>query len=128
MAFRFTTGSPEGSSFSVPAGRYALRVIDAEETTSNSGNDMIKLTMRIIKPDGTEGPCTYDYLVMTPGSAWKIDTFLSACGQHPGEGEEINLDPRDMIGWECTADLNLEDFHGKKSNKVTTYLIPNEFD
>lgn len=124
MAFKYTAGSPEGSSFSVPAGRYRLRVIGAEEDTSKSGNDMIVLHHRIIMDDGRDGPQLSDYLTFSSSSGWKIDQFLSACDQHPGEGQDVDLDPDQMIGWECEAELAVETYNNKKSNKVKAYCPP----
>lgn len=120
---KYTSGSPSASSFCVPAGEYKLRVIEAKEDTSTNGNDMIKLKLRIIKDDDSEGPALFDYLVLGENSQWKIDQFLSACGEHPGEGEDVDLDVDAMIGWECTAILIVEEYKGKKSNKVESYAI-----
>ena len=121
MALTYKSGSPSASAFFVEPGTYKLRVIEAEEDTSKSGNDMVKLKLRVIKDDGREGPALFDYLVLSETTGWKIDQFLSACGEHPGEGEDVDLDVDKMIGWECEAELTVETYQGKKSNKVQAY-------
>ncbi len=126
MSIQFKTGKPEQAEFFVEPGDYRLRVIEATEDTSKSGNDMIKLKLRIMHDDGAEGPVMYDYLVFTDTSYWKIDHFLKSCGQHPGENEELYLDCDEMIGWECEASLKVETFEGQKSNKVQAYLWDEE--
>ena len=126
MAFTYKSGSPQASAFHVEPGTYRLRVLEAKEDTSKGGNDMIKLKLRVIKEDGSDGPALFDYLVMSENAGWKIDQFLSACGQHPGEGIEAVLDVDAMIGWECEAELSVETYQGKKSNKVAGYC-PLEF-
>lgn len=123
MALTYKSGSP-ASNFCVPPGTYQLRVIEAAEDTSKSGNDMVKLKLRVIKPDGSEGPALFDYLVLSESAQWKIDQFLAACDNHPGEGEQVIIDVDAMIGWECEAELTVETYEGKKSNKVGNYVVP----
>lgn len=36
----------------LPAGTYDFEIIEAEETTSKNGNEMIALKLRVFKPDG----------------------------------------------------------------------------
>lgn len=122
MSISFRTSRIETSEFHVEPGDYRLRVLEASEDTSKSGNDLIKLKFRVIKDDGTDGPIIYDYLVFTDSSFWKINHFLKSCGQHPGENEQVDLDPDEMIDWICEATLKLEEYDGKKTNKVAAYL------
>lgn len=124
----YTAGKPQASTGThVPPGEYALRVIEATEDTSKGGNDMIKLKLRVLHDDGTEGPALFDYLVFQDSSLWKIDQFLKSAEQHPGEGVEIDLDVNQMIGWEVRGLLKVEDYKGNKNNKVESYLFEEEF-
>lgn len=123
MAFKYTSGSPTGTAFFVPAGTYTVRVAEAIEDTSKSGNDMLKLKLRIVLNNGHDGPALFDYLVLSEGASWKIDQFLAAMGKHPGEGRAVELDPDIMIGWECDAELVVDEYNGKQSNKVSAYII-----
>src|SRR5436190_22241802 len=121
---KYTAGTPTApQDFFVAPGDYAFRVIEASEEKSQSGNDMIKLKLRPIKKDGTDGPALFDYLVFSKTSHWKIDAFLKSCGKHPGDGVEADLDTDDMIGWEGEATLSVDTYDGKKSNKVAAYLF-----
>jgi hypothetical protein len=88
---------------------------------------MIKLRLRVFHDDGREGPIMFDYLVFSETTFWKIDHFLKACSQHPGEGCEIDLDVRDMPGWECDATLKVETYEGVRSNKIQSYLWDSSF-
>ena len=123
MAIQFKAGKPETAEFHVAPGDYQLRVIEAQEDTSKAGNEMIKLRLRVIKDDGTDGPALFDYLVFNEASFWKVNAFLKACDRHPGEGKSIDIEAEDCIGWECEATLCVETYEGKKSNKVTSYLF-----
>ncbi len=122
--FTFQTGDPSASAFFVPEGTYSLKVVDAVPDVSKAGNEQIKLTLRVIKGDGTEGPKLFDYLGFGDSSKWKIDQFVAACGKHPGEGQAVELDTDEMVGWECEAELITEKYNGNTNNKVASYLIP----
>lgn len=123
MAIAFKAGNPEASEFYVEPGEHTLRVVEAKEDTSKGGNDMIKLTLQVVRKDGSKGPKLFDYLVFTAAAFWKVDQFLKAAERHPGAGEEINIDADDLIGIEVEAELKIEEHEGKKSNKVESYLF-----
>ena len=122
MPITYTAQKPEHTEYHVEPGDYRLRVIEAAEDTSKGGNDMIKLKLRVILPDGSDGPTLFDYLVFTETCFWKIDHFLKSCGRHPGEGAAVSIDAGELTGWECEASLKVETFEGHKSNKVAAYL------
>jgi hypothetical protein len=120
---RYTTAKPSNPSIMLPPGEYTVRVIEAKEDTSKSGNDMLKLKFRVIKSNGTEGPALFDNLVFTESSLWKVDQFLDACGQHPGEGVDFDLDPQSMVGWECKAKLKHDTYQGNTNLKVDAFIV-----
>ncbi len=87
---------------------------------------MIKLTLAILKPDGSTGCRLFDYLVFSPSSFWKIDAFRASCGEDVTPGESVDLDADDLIDRECEATISVETYDGKKSNKVTSYIFEKE--
>lgn len=119
----YTAGKPQSTEFHVPSGEYRFRVIEAKDDTSKAGNEMIKLKLRVLHKSGEEGPALFDYLVFDASSLWKIDSFLKAVDQHPGEGKEVEVKAESLIGLEGEARLKVEDYNGKKSNKVDAYLF-----
>lgn len=121
----YTTAKPTegGGSFLVEPGEYELRLIDAKESMSQAGNEMLELAHRIMMPDGTEGPKVYDRLVFTEKAMWRVDQYVAACGKHPGEGQTFDLYPSLMFGWTCRAKLKVDEYNGKKRNQVEEYLI-----
>lgn len=121
MALKYKVGNPEASSFIVPNGEYTVRVEDAMEKTSNSGNDMIELQLRIIRHDKTEGPAMKDWLVFSEKAYWRVDQFLIAAGKHPGEGEEVSLDADELIGVEVGASLVQEKTDEGTNMRVKRY-------
>lgn len=120
---KYTAGKPENKTFIVPPGDYKLKVIAAKDDTSKTGNDMIELQLRIIHDDGSNGPSLFDYLVFTQSSFWKVDAFLKSADKHPGEGQSVNVNADDLIGYEVRATLKVEKYDGKESNKVAAYLF-----
>lgn len=122
MAIKFTAVKNEELEFCVPEGDYKLKVVSAEEQTSKSGNDMIKLKLRIQNKDGTEGAALFDYLVFSESSLWRVQSFLKACDMDVEEGKDVNIEAAELIGWECEATLSIDIYEGKKSNKVVAYL------
>ncbi len=121
----YTTSKPTegGASFLVEPGEYELRLIDAKESMSQAGNEMLELTHRIILPDGSEGPKVYDRLVFTEKAMWRVDQYVAACGKHPGEGQTLDLYPSLMFGWTCRAKLKVGEYNNKKRNEIEEYLI-----
>lgn len=104
----------------VPAGEYSVEVINAEETVSQRGHDMIELKLKV-EPDG---PVFYDHLVFTESSFWKIDAFRAAIGETVIANEEIEIVADDLIGRQGRARLVVEEYNGRKRNKVAAWLVP----
>ena len=102
----------------VPNGDYLVTVIEASETFSKAGDEMIKLKLEVEE----HGVRLYDYLVATESSFWKIVTFRKAIGEAVVEGEEVELSASDLEGRQGYARLMVEEYQGKKNNKVEMWL------
>ena len=102
----------------VPNGDYLVTVIEASETFSKAGDEMIKLKLEVEE----HGVRLYDYLVATESSFWKIDTFRKAIGEAVVEGEEVELSASDLEGRQGYVRLKVEEYQGKKNNKVELWL------
>ena len=102
----------------VPNGDYLVTVIEASETFSKAGDEMIKLKLEVEE----HGVRLYDYLVATESSFWKIDTFRKAIGEAVVEGEEVELSANELEGRQGYARLMVEEYQGKKNNKVEMWL------
>ena len=79
---QFNTSNYQPPQGSVPAGNYDFQVVSAEEATSQSGNEMIKLTLAVFVPGRQEPVTVYDYLVATEKALFKIEQFAVGVG-HP---------------------------------------------
>lgn len=93
----YTAKKPEapqsGNKYHVEPGVYKCEVFTAEEKTSKrkpdgtGGNPMIELTLKVMLPNGKQGPEIRDYLVFTPKSSWKIDAFRASSGEAVLDGD-----------------------------------------
>ena len=104
----------------VEPGEYTLEVLNAEEAVSQKGSDMIELKLRI-QPSGA---ILFDHLVFMDTAFWKIDAFRAATGEHVGADQEVEIRADDLIGRTGRAKLIVEEFKGRKRNKVGAWLLP----
>jgi hypothetical protein len=104
----------------VEPGEYTVEVVNAEETVSQKKHDMIELKLRVLP----SGAVFFDHLVFTESAFWKIDTFRSATGENVAANEEVEIRADDLIGRTGRARLIVEEFNGRKRNKVAAWLLP----
>ena len=68
----------------LPEGEYQFEILTAEDTQSKStGNDMLKLSLRIFENGGENSQRVFDYLVSIDSMIWKIRHFAEAIGMLP---------------------------------------------
>ena len=103
----------------VEAGDYEVEVIDAIETVSKTGHEMIELKLKT-----TAGSILYDFLVFIPNAFWKIDSFRAATGEAVTPEDDVEITGDDLIGRTGNARLIVEEYKGKKRNKVAAWLTP----
>ena len=101
----------------VEPGDYQVEVVDAIETTSRNGHEMIELKLRT-----DQGSYLYDFLVFIPSAFWKIDAFRAATGEDVTPDEDVEITADDLIGRTGTARLSLEEYNGRQRNKVVAWL------
>jgi hypothetical protein len=104
----------------VEPGDYSVEVVDAVETTSKNGHEMIELKLKT-----TEGSYLYDFLVFIPSAFWKIDAFRAATGESVTPDEDVEITADDLIGRTGTARLIIEEYNERKRNKVAAWLTGN---
>jgi hypothetical protein len=101
----------------VEPGDYQVEVIDAIETVSKTGHEMIELKLRT-----AAGSYLYDFLVFIPNAYWKIDSFRAATGEAVSPEDDVEITADDVIGRTGTTRLIVEEYNGKKRNKVAAWL------
>ena len=115
----YTASTPTERPDHVEPGDYPVEVIDANETVSKTGHEMIELKLKT-----SAGSYLYDFLVFIPNAYWKIDSFRAATGEVVTPEDEVEIIADDLIGRTGTARLIVEEYKGKKRNKVAAWLAP----
>ena len=104
----------------VEPGDYEVEVVDAIETLSKSNHEMIELKLRT-----ESGSYLYDFLVFIPSAFWKIDAFRAATGEAVTPEQDVEIVADDLIGRTGKARLTVEEYNGRKRNKVAAWLVGN---
>lgn len=104
----------------VEPGDYEVEVVDAIETLSKSNHEMIELKLRT-----ESGSYLYDFLVFIPSAFWKIDAFRAATGEAVTPEQDVEIVADDLIGRTGKARLTVEEYNGRKRNKVAAWLTGN---
>jgi len=113
----YTASTPTERPDFVDPGDYQVEVIDAIETVSKTGHEMIELKLRT-----SAGSYLYDFLVFIPNAFWKIDSFRAATGEAVMPEDDVEITADDLIGRTGTTRLIVEEYNGKKRNKVAAWL------
>lgn len=80
----------------IPEGEYQFEVVDANDTISKSGNEQIKLVLKIWDNDG-KVRVIYDYLVPLTKMLYKVKHFCDSSGMSE-KYEDGTLTSDDCIG------------------------------
>ena len=128
MSIEFNTGTEEekkpnlSNNFGpIPDNDYQLAVLEANETKSSAGNDMVALKLSVVEGP-YKGNHVYDYLVFQDNMKWKTRSFLRALGEVVVDNADIKLEPGSWFGKMVKATCTSEEYNGKMSNKVKAYI------
>ncbi|MEL0098700.1 MAG: hypothetical protein VW907_04015 [Opitutae bacterium] len=110
----------------VDPGDYIVRVIEAEAGISNGaktrGHDTLKLKLK----EENSGATFFEVLTFHESCDFKIDTFIRSTGIKAEEGKEIELNPPDLVGLRGWVSLRIDEYNGRKGNKVAIWLTDRE--
>jgi hypothetical protein len=133
----YTSGTPlPPRPETVPAGKYRLRVIDAEETVVGgtgkvAGAEMFKLKLDVLgsvdgklnfDPESNPGPLVFDNLIFAPTTGWRVDQYRAARGEVVTPGVPVIIEADEFHGDEIEAVLAIEQVRDKTTNKPTGKL------
>lgn len=117
----YTASIPNERPDFVEPGDYEVEVVNAIETVSKGGHDMIELNLKT-----SAGSYLYDFLVFIPTAFWKIDSFRAATGEVVEPDQDVEITADHVIGRTGTARLTVEEYNGKKRNKVAAWIVGTE--
>ncbi len=105
----------------IPEGRYRVVVEDAERDTSNAGNTMINVYLRVV--EGAQQDATLvDRLTLTEKAMFRVVGFMQGIGL-PTPRKRLNINLRQFIG--KVVDVDVEDgdpYNGRVKSEVRGYL------
>ncbi len=116
----YTASTPSERPDHVEPGDYEVEIVDAIETISKSGHEMIELKLKT-----SAGSYLYDFLVFIPSAFWKIDSFRAATGEEVTPEQDVEITADHVVGRTGAARLVVEEYNGKKRNKVAAWLTGN---
>lgn len=130
MSINYTYNNSDGAPSLVEPGEYFVKAIKYETGFTSNNNDKITIHLQI-----KEGPIAYENVIFTEKAMWKMDLILKAFTISkklplPSEGSAVKIDEDFMkkyiIGGYAKAMIEVHDYNGKKSNRVSSWVVPKE--
>jgi len=104
----------------LPAGKYRVKVLAVEDGYSKAGDPKLNMKLGIV-----DQPERWVYHTLTfipkgqPGHGIAVHSLK--CFGFSVDKSRVNFDSEDMVGKEAMADLIIEEYNGKKTNKVKVF-------
>jgi len=104
----------------LPAGKYRVKVLEVEDGYSKAGDP--KLNMKLAVVDQSDR-WVYHTLTFIPKGqpGHGIAVHSLKCFGFSIDKSRVNFDSDDIVGKEAMADLIIEEYNGKRSNKVKVF-------
>lgn len=117
MAKTFSTGERGGNLHK--DGIYQAEIQDAEVTTSQSGNEQVRVQLVIFKNGQQRGSTVMDYLTMTDNAMWRWNQLMDALDAP----SNVDIDPETWLpGKTIFVRLETQEWNDEDRNKVKTYM------
>lgn len=119
-----TTGVTESGAFEpIPEGTYAFEITKTEIRKSRNGDNQVNVTLTVCEGE-YEGRKVFYLLTFLPPNrdgAGIVKRWLHAIGEEY-EGR-ITVNPQQW-GGTVTCDVKIDEYQGRKSNKITAVHLP----
>ena len=96
-------------------GIYSLTISKVEETTSSTGNPMLKVEFNILD-EAYSGRKVWGNYVLTEAAMWKVQELFSALGLDTDAILDIDTD--DMVGMTCNLKIAQREYEGNIQNEI----------
>lgn len=95
-------------------GVYHLRIAKVEETTSSTGNPMLKVEYDVMEVPGNRK--LWDNYVLIEKTLWKVKELFDAIGIDTSE--LVEMDVTELVGMEVNAKVIQETYNGDIVNRI----------
>ena len=99
-------------------GIYHLRIAKVEETTSSTGNPMLKVEFDVMEVDGNRK--LWDNYVLIDKCLWKVKELFDALGVDTSE--LVEMDVTELVGMEVNGKVIQETYNGDIVNRIKKVL------
>ena len=99
-------------------GIYHLQIAKVEETTSSTGNPMLKVEYNVLGVEGNRK--LWDNYVLIDKCLWKIKELFDALGIDTSN--LVEMDVTELVGMEVQAKVIQETYNGDIMNRVKKIL------
>lgn len=95
-------------------GVFHLRIAKVEETTSSTGNPMLKVEYDVMDVEGSRK--LWDNYVLIDKCLWKVKELFDAIGVDTSE--LVEMDVTELVGMEVNAKVIQETYNGDIVNRI----------
>ena len=95
-------------------GVYHLRIAKVKETTSSTGNPMLKVEYDVVDVEG--GRKLWDNYVLIDKCLWKVKELFDAIGVDTSE--LVEMDVTELVGMEVNGKVIQETYNGDIVNRI----------
>lgn len=95
-------------------GVFHLRIAKVEETTSSTGNPMLKVEYDVMDVEGNRK--LWDNYVLIDKCLWKVKELFDAIGVDTSE--LVEMDVTELVGMEVNAKVIQETYNGDIVNRI----------
>lgn len=95
-------------------GVYPVRIAKVEETTSSTGNPMLKVEYDVLEVEGNRK--LWDNFVLIDKCMWKVKELFDALGIDTSA--IVEMDVTELVGMELRAKVIQETYNGDVVNRV----------
>lgn len=108
-----------GATLLIPDGWYTLKIIEAEELRSKSGNDMVKIVCKPVNDPDYQDATIWHYVVFIPKGQKGdgINVYFRKCIGVAYGGDDI-VDASDWVGRKFKGYVTKDTYEGKDKNKI----------
>ena len=107
----------------LPPGYYQAAVAKCEQKTSRTGNPYLSWIFNILSPEEHVGAKAFYNTSLQQTALWNLKRTLIALGfKEEDLAGNIEFEPTDLIGWECTLVVVEDVYEGETTGKGTEGL------